>query len=71
MSEEQTNNPISNQEHCQLWMTRNYPEFDDVYTFTEVSELEYIVEWPENRKIVKWAGEDKHMAEIIDYPYVN
>ena len=66
-----TDNVISNEEHCQKWMTANYPEWDDNYTFTEVSELEYIVEWPENRRIIKWMAEDKHMAEIIDYPYVD
>jgi len=66
-----TDEVISNQEHCQLWMKVNYPDHVDNYTFTEVSELEYIVEWPENRKIIKWRGEDKHMAEIIDYPYVD
>jgi hypothetical protein len=62
---------MTNEEFCLKWIQVNHPEFEDSYTFTDVSEQEFIVEWPAgNRVIIKWTDEDKSHAEIIDYPYV-
>jgi hypothetical protein len=60
----------TNEEFCALWMEKNHPEYVESYTFTDISEEEFIVEWPENRVIIKWTDPDKTMAQIIDYPYV-
>ena len=64
-------NTITNEAHCLVWMRENYPDHADNYTFTEVSESEYIVEWPENRRIITWMDDRRDVARIKDYPYVD
>jgi hypothetical protein len=64
-------NTITNKAHCLVWMRENYPDHVDQYMFTEISESEYIVEWPENRRIITWQDGGRDIAVIKDYPYVD